>query len=82
MVVLVLYQVFTDNKRVFGLVICIHCSPSYKKYDILDWNSLTSKLMPLLLVIDLGIPIPTPDQKNFLQAVAARESIADKVLVF
>lgn len=38
--------------------------------------------MPLPSTIDLGIPTPVSDRKVALYAVAARESITDKVPVF
>ena len=38
--------------------------------------------MPLPSTIDLEIPVPAPDRKITLHAVAARESTTDKVPVF
>ncbi len=73
----------TDDKRIFGQVVCIHSGPNYEiqtKYGIFDRNFPTS--VPLPSTIDLGIPTPTPDQKITLHAVAARESTTDKVPVF
>ncbi len=74
-----------DDKRVFGQVIRIYSGLSYKiqtKYRILDRNFLTSELMPLPSTMDLGIPIPAPDQKIILHAVAVCESTTDKIPVF
>ena len=38
--------------------------------------------MPLPSTIDLEIPVPAPDRKITLHAIAARESTTDKVPVF
>ena len=67
----------TDNKRIFGQVKRVHNGLSYEiqtKYSVLDYNFPTSKLMPLLSIIDLEIPVPAADRKITLHAVAARKS--------
>lgn len=75
----------TDDKRIFGQAKQVHNGPSYEiqtKYGILDRNFPTSELMPLPSTIDLEIPVPAPDRKKTLHAIAAQESTTDKVPVF
>ncbi len=75
----------TDDKRIFGRVKQVHNGPSYEiqtKYGLLDRNFPTFELMPLPSTIDLEIPVPAPNRKITLHAVAARESTTDKVPVF
>ena len=75
-------RVSTDDKRIFRRVKKVHNGPSYEIQTILDRNFPTSELMPLPSTIDLEIPVPAPDRKITLHAIAARESTTDKVPVF
>ena len=83
--ILALNRASADNKRIFGQVKKVHNGPSYKiqtKYGILNCNFPTSELMPLPSTIDLEIPVPAPNRKLTLHAVAVRESTTNKVPVF